>query len=149
MFWNALGAVKIFQGSEKRDGQMNYLYLLVDLGCHFCSLAIFFSSQNCSFTKNGSLLWPAIILSTDSFVIWDSYFTQIGVWGFTPKYLIGAYLFDLPIEEILFFICIPYACLFTYYLFQDLSWEMNLLKSENLITWIILCLTVFSWQLLS
>ena len=34
------------------------------------------------------------------FIIWDSYFTKIGVWGFTPEYLTGFGLFGLPIEEI-------------------------------------------------
>lgn len=119
---------------------MNFLYLMVDLGA--LSVPLLFSFHpKISLHKNWHLLWPAILLSTVPFIIWDSYFTSIGVWGFTPKYLIGTYLFGLPIEEILFFICIPYACLFTYYVFRNFKGTYYKLKNENLITWIILICT--------
>ena len=116
---------------------MNYLYLIVDLAAisipFFCSF-----HPKIKLHKQWYALWPAILLSTILFVIWDSYFTRIGVWGFNPAYLTGYNLFHLPIEEILFFICIPYACVFTYFCFKIFLDEKFKLRYEDQITKIIL-----------
>lgn len=47
-------------------------------------------------------------------IIWDIAFTHSGVWGFNGEYLIGFRFINLPIEEVLFFIAIPFACLLIY-----------------------------------
>jgi lycopene cyclase domain-containing protein len=39
---------------------------------------------------------------------------QNGVWQFNEQYIVGIKFFGLPLEEILFFITIPYACTFIY-----------------------------------
>ena len=48
------------------------------------------------------------------FIPWDIWFTDIGVWWFRDDYITGWKIFLLPIEEWLFFIVVPYACIFIY-----------------------------------
>ena len=59
------------------------------------------------------------------FILWDVYFTKVGVWWFNSTYTIGLDIFGLPIEEWLFFLCIPFSCTFTYFCitrFKDVTW---------------------------
>jgi lycopene cyclase domain-containing protein len=66
------------------------------------------------FYTTWKLLIPSILAIAVPFIVWDIYFTHLGVWGFNPNYLSGVYLMNIPIEEVLFFVLVPFCCLFIY-----------------------------------
>lgn len=93
---------------------MNYLYLLLDLGS--LSIPFLFSFHpKLKFYKKWKALFLAIPLTMLIFIPWDVIFTQQGFWGFNDSYFLDIRILGLPLEEWLFFICIPYACVFTHY----------------------------------
>lgn len=67
-----------------------------------------------AFYKNWKHFALAMLTPTVIYIIWDIWFTKIKVWSFNPQFVCGNWFASLPIEEYLFFIIIPYACLFIY-----------------------------------
>ncbi|HEY3406506.1 MAG TPA: lycopene cyclase domain-containing protein [Ohtaekwangia sp.] len=110
-----------------------YLYLLIN----FFTILIPFAASfypKAPFYKSWKYLLPAILIPGIIFVIWDEVFTRMNVWGFNEQYLTGIYIGSLPLEEILFFICIPYACVFTYFALTHLIERDYLFPHQELIS---------------
>jgi len=59
-------------------------------------------------------LAASILIVGISYIFWDYLVTARGDWWFNKEFLIGIEIFGLPIEEILFFVVVPFACIFIY-----------------------------------
>lgn len=116
-----------------------YTYLLINIACLFIPFVASFYPRH-SFFKEWRYFVPANLLVSIGFLIWDYYYTQMGIWGFNPDYLMGVYILNLPLEEILFFLCIPYACVFTYFALQHLVKKNPFHSIQHVITGFILIL---------
>jgi lycopene cyclase domain-containing protein len=90
------------------------LYVLLNLSVLLIPLA-FSWHPRLRFVDRWSTFWPACLAVLVAFIAWDVLFAALGVWGFNDTYLLGPAIAGLPIEEWLFFVCIPYACVFTYH----------------------------------
>lgn len=94
-----------------------FLYLLLNLGSISIPLVY-------SFEKKMRFIryWKEVVLSLSIismiFLIWDAIFTANEVWGFNADYHLNILIFKMPIEEWMFFFCIPYASFFIHYSFE-------------------------------
>lgn len=64
------------------------------------------------------------------YLIWDALFTKHKIWGFSEGRVSDLKFFLLPLEEVLFFVVVPYALIFIYevlsFYFRDRVIHLNL-----------------------
>jgi len=109
---------------------MKFTYLLVNFFSVIVPFAFSFHPK-IKFNKHFSAFIKANVIAAIIFLVWDVIFTSKGIWSFNPDYVLGLNIFNLPLEEILFFICIPFACLFTYHcstIFLRAKWNSTFEK---------------------
>jgi len=94
---------------------MKLEYFIV-LGICLAGPLVLSFSRKINYYKNPARLIYSIIFPLIIFIVWDIIATGRGHWSFNEKYITGFYIFNLPVEEILFFIIIPFCALF--------SWEV-------------------------
>ena len=121
-----------------------YTYILVNIGVVIIPF-IFSFHPKLRFNKKWKSTIISIVIVALLFIAWDVCFTEMGVWGFNPNYLIGINILNLPIEEIFFFFCIPYACLYTYHCLKILIPHFKFPYFKNVISLIISILLVFGF----
>ena len=91
------------------DGNFLYITLML-LSLSYPLLKSFESKIN--FFKKWKYLFPSIFFMMLIFIPWDIYFTSKNIWSFSDNLTIGYKFFLLPIEEWMFFIIIPFCCVF-------------------------------------
>ncbi|MDG6224721.1 MAG: lycopene cyclase domain-containing protein [Candidatus Thermoplasmatota archaeon] len=92
---------------------MNYLYLLINFLVILFPFLLSFDKK-VAFYKKWKALPFAYIAVGIPFVLWDMIMTKEGHWGFSEDYILGIHILSIPLEEALFFVTVPYACIFTY-----------------------------------
>jgi lycopene cyclase domain-containing protein len=134
-----------------------YTYLLLNLAIITFPLLLSFESR-VAFYKSWKAVVVSIVIVSSLFIFWDNIFTRLGVWSFNSQYITGIHLimspkyfidlkFHLPLEEILFFITVPYSCLFVYAVIEHYTKEKFLAPKFTRIWFSIslLCLVAGFW----
>jgi lycopene cyclase domain-containing protein len=118
---------------------MHLTYLLVNV---FSAIVPFLFSfyPAIRFNKHFKAFFIGNLIASACFIAWDILFTAQNVWGFNDAYTLGIKLFNLPVEEVMFFIFIPFACAFTYHClntFYRITWP---LRVERAVVIVLSCL---------
>ena len=120
---------------------MKATYLLINFLTVLFPVILSFDKR-VRFYKSWKYIFPGLLISGLFFLLWDHLFTVFGVWSFNPDYIIGYYFLDLPLEEILFFITVPFACIFIYECLNQYIKEDILKNISGYITLVLILLSV-------
>lgn len=122
---------------------MQYTYLLI---LFFTVVICFVASfdKRLRFDREFVPFLKASALVGLFFIAWDVWFTSRGVWWFDTKYTLGLIVAGLPVEEWLFFIFIPFSCVFTYFCIDKLFKLQHFSAFNNIVVFvsIIICAVV-------
>jgi lycopene cyclase domain-containing protein len=89
------------------------LYIFLNLAVAAIPVVLSFDKKVAFYRR-----WPAVFISAAVvgivYLLWDAAATARGDWGFNEAYTGVFRIAGLPIGEILFFICVPFSCLFIF-----------------------------------
>ncbi len=123
-----------------------YYYLLIDFFTILFPFILSFDKK-VAFYKSWPQIAKGLLVGGAIFLIWDHFFTVQSIWSFNPKYITGLHIASLPIEEVLFFILIPYACLFIWHCVEAYFPKTIGLKFSKM-TWFIIIVFSFIMMVL-
>jgi lycopene cyclase domain-containing protein len=90
---------------------MSLTYLVLNL----CIIAVpvwYTPDKRTAYYRRLPALGFSIAVVSTCYLLWDILVTARGEWSFNGKYLTGVKILNIPLEEGLFFITVPYSCLF-------------------------------------
>lgn len=122
-------------------------YLLINVLTVLFPVILSFDKR-VQFYRSWKFIFPGLIITGLLFLVWDYIFTITNVWSFNEKYVIGIYFLNLPLEEILFFLTVPFACIFiyeclNYYIEKDILKKFSKIISIALILLSVILLIIF------
>lgn len=122
-----------------------YTYLAIDLGALIVPLIFSFHPKLLFYKKWAAFGFANFIVSI-LFIVWDMYYTHLGVWGFNPRYLTGINVGNLPAEEILFFMCIPFSSVYTYHCLKIFYPDRNKIPHKEITLFMVMLLLCVGMQ---
>jgi lycopene cyclase domain-containing protein len=118
----------------------NLTYILLMAGTIIVPLLLSFE-KDVQYYKKWKYLFPAIIITGIFFITWDIIFEKNGVWSFNPEFLTGSYILNLPAEEWLFFLAVPFSCTFIY---EVIKVKMPDYERPKFFSWFTLAIIIIS-----
>ena len=92
---------------------MSFTYLLINI--FIIAVPLWYTrDERTDYYRRLPAVGFSIAIVSGAYLIWDIFVTARGEWSFNRRYLTGVQVFNLPLEEVLFFITVPYSCLFIY-----------------------------------
>lgn len=88
-------------------------YLTINLLVILCHFLLSFD-RRVRFSRKWRPLGASIAVVSPVFVVWDAVATRRGDWSFNEDHVSGLTVLGLPLAEVLFFVTVPYACIFIY-----------------------------------
>lgn len=88
-------------------------YLAINILIVLIPLILSFEKNVRFYRKLRNVLYSIFIVGI-IFITWDVKATKTGDWSFNPEYTGSIEMFGLPLEEILFFVTVPYSIIFIY-----------------------------------
>ncbi len=102
-----------------------YTYLFLNAATIIGPLLLSFDKK-VAFYKSLPNFIKSMLITSALYIIWDVLFTHHNVWKFNEEFLIDKFIINLPIEEYIFFLVVPYACLFIYVCLKSYFPRINL-----------------------
>jgi lycopene cyclase domain-containing protein len=118
-----------------------YTYFII-LAASFIGPFVLSFDKKVAFYKKWKYLFPAILFTALIYIVWDFYFTAQGVWSFNEKYITGFKIYNLPVEEVLFFFIVPYCCVFIYECIKNYFPEI---KNKHTADVILIAIALILW----
>ena len=99
-----------------------------------------------AFYKKWKAVFIAMLLPALFYIVWDMLFTHLQVWFFNEQYVVAkTFIYNLPLEEVLFFFIVPYCCTFIYECIRSYFPTIKTTKtSDNILFVLGLALLIFS-----